>query len=174
MIIFLIGMPACGKTSMGKRLAKKTKFTLIDLDKYLSAKENTSVTKIFEEKGETFFRELESKYLQEISNTTAKNIIVSVGGGTPCFHNNINHMLSTGHVVYLNTPVETIFLRVKKKDSKRPLFSNLPDDQLKEKINSLVQQREPFYAQAHHNVHTANKSDEAIMGEIIKKLPHSS
>ena len=83
-------------------------------------------------------------------------------------------MLSTGHVVYLNTPVETIFLRVKKKDSKRPLFSNLPDDQLKEKINSLVQQREPFYAQAHHNVHTANKSDEAIMGEIIKKLPHSS
>ena len=164
MIIFLIGMPACGKTRIGKRLAKKTTFTLIDLDKYLSVKENASVAKIFQEKGEIYFRELESKYLNEISRT-ASNTIISVGGGTPCFHNNIQFMLSVGHVFYLNTSIETLFSRLQK-DTKRPLFSNLSGNELKEKISLLLQQREVFYLQAHHTIKSSNKSDDAIAEEI--------
>lgn len=168
MIVFLIGMPACGKTSIGKRLAKKLQFTFIDLDHHVTDKENKSVTTIFSEKGENYFRELEAKYLKEISNTTT-NTIISVGGGTPCFHNNIQFMLSVGKVVYLNTPAETLFLRLRE-DVKRPMFSNLLEGEIKEKINLLLQQREIFYLQAQHKIDTSHKSDEAILNEIANSL----
>ncbi|HXD91595.1 MAG TPA: shikimate kinase [Bacteroidia bacterium] len=164
MVVFLIGMPACGKTSIGKRLAKKLQFTFLDLDHYLADKENKSVATIFGEQGENFFRELEAKYLKEISSTKT-NTIISVGGGTPCFHNNIQFMLSTGKVFYLNTPAETLFLRLKE-DAKRPMFVGLTEEQIKEKINSLLQQREIFYLQAHHTISTAHKSDDAIVEEM--------
>jgi shikimate kinase len=164
MIVFLIGMPACGKTSIGKRLAKRLQFTFLDLDHHLADKENKSVATIFSEQGENFFRELEAKYLKEISNTST-NTIISVGGGTPCFHNNLSFMLSTGTVFYLNTSVETLFLRLKE-DTKRPMFLNLKQEQIKEKITSLLQQREAFYLQAHHTVNTSHKSDEAIVEEM--------
>ena len=164
MIIFLIGMPACGKTSIGKRLAKKVHFTFLDLDHHLVDKENKSVAAIFSEKGENFFRELEAKYLKEISDTKT-NTIISVGGGTPCFHNNMPFMLSVGKVFYLNISAETLFLRLKE-DTKRPMFLGLTQEQIKEKINSLLQQREVFYLQAHHTISTAHKSDDAIVEEM--------
>jgi len=166
MVVFLIGMPACGKTSIGKRLAKKLHFTFLDLDNHLANKENKSVATIFSEKGENFFRELEVKYLKEISNTNT-NTIISVGGGTPCFHNNLPFMLSVGKVFYLNTSAETLFLRLKE-DTKRPMFLGLTQEQLKEKINSLLQQREFFYLQAHHTINTAHKSDDVIVEEMSK------
>jgi shikimate kinase len=166
MVVFLIGMPACGKTSIGKRLAKKLQFTFLDLDHYLADKENKSVATIFGEQGENFFRELEANYLKEISNTTT-NTIISVGGGTPCFHNNLSFMLSTGTVFYLNTSAETLFQRLKE-DTKRPMFFGLTQDQIKEKIKSLLQQREIFYLQAHHTISTSHKSDDAIVEEMSK------
>ncbi|HKC67666.1 MAG TPA: shikimate kinase [Bacteroidia bacterium] len=164
MVVFLIGMPACGKTSIGKRLAKELQFTFIDLDNYLADKEKKRVVTIFSEKGEEFFRELEAKYLKEISNTKT-NTIISVGGGTPCFHNNLSFMLSAGTVFYLNTSAETLFSRLKE-DTKRPMFLNLTREQIKEKINSLLQQRQTFYLQAHHTVNTSHKSDDAIVKEM--------
>jgi shikimate kinase len=164
MVVFLIGMPACGKTSIGRRLAKKLKFTFLDLDHHLADKENKSVATIFSEKGDFFFRELETKYLKEISDIST-NIIISVGGGTPCFHNNVQFMLSVGTVFYLNTSAETLFLRLKE-DTKRPMFLGLTQEQIKEKINSLLQQREIFYLQAHHTINTAHKSDDAIVEEM--------
>ncbi|HXU28856.1 MAG TPA: shikimate kinase [Bacteroidia bacterium] len=164
MVVFLIGMPACGKTSIGKRLAKKLQFTFLDLDHHLADKENKSVATIFSEKGEDFFRELEAKYLKEITNTST-NTIISVGGGTPCFHNNLSFMLSTGKVFYLNTSAETLFQRLKG-ESKRPMFLDLTEEQIKEKINSLLQQREVFYLKAHHTISTAHKSDDVIVEEM--------
>jgi len=164
MIFFLIGMPACGKTSIGKRLAKKLQFNFIDLDSYISVKENKSVSKIFSENGEDFFRELETKYVKEISATTTSTII-SVGGGTPCYHNNMLFMLSIGKAFYLNISAEVLFLRLKQ-DTKRPMFSGLTEDEVKEKINRLLQQREKFYLQANYKIDAAHKSDDAIMEEI--------
>src|ERR1700757_414652 len=164
MVVFLIVMPACGKTSIGKRLAKKLQFTFVDLDHHLADKENKSVATIFSEKGENFFRELETKYLKEISNTST-NTIISVGGGTPCFHSNLQFMLSAGTVFYLDTSAETLFLRLKE-DTKRPMFYGLTEEQIKEKINLLLQQREVFYLQAHHTINTSHKSDGAIVEEM--------
>jgi len=168
MIVFLIGMPACGKTSIGKRLAKTLQFTFIDLDNYLSVKENKSVSKIFNKQGEILFRQLETKYLKEISNTSTDTII-SVGGGTPCYHNNIQFMFSVGKIFYLNTSTETLFLRLKE-DTKRPLFIGLSDNEIKNKILILLQQREIFYLQAHYKINTSHKSDDAIIEEISNQL----
>ena len=168
MIVFLIGMPACGKTSIGRRLAKKLQFTFIDLDNYLSTKENKTVSAIFNEHGENYFRELETKYLKEIS-TTNTNTIISVGGGTPCNDNNIQFMLSVGKVFYLITPDETLFLRLKE-DTKRPMFMGLTEEMVKEKINLLLQQREIFYLQAHYKINISHKSDDVIVEEIAASL----
>lgn len=168
MIVFLIGMPACGKTTIGKRLAKKLQFTFLDLDNHLVDKENSSVSKIFSEKGETFFRELEHKYLTEISATNT-NCIVSTGGGTPCFHNNVVFMKSAGKVIYIKPEPETLFLRLKQ-DNKRPLFAGLSEIEVKEKLFFLLQQREKFYLQAHYQINTQYKSDIAIVEEISKLI----
>ncbi|MEO8761040.1 MAG: shikimate kinase [Bacteroidia bacterium] len=170
MIVFLIGMPACGKTSIGKRLAKKIQFNFIDLDKYLSVQENKSVVEIFNQHGEVFFRELETKYLKEISETNA-NTIISVGGGTPCYHNNIQFMFSVGKVFYLETAVETLFLRLKE-SAERPLFAGLIDDEMKNKVKLLLQQREDFYLQAHYKINTAHKSDDSVVTEIADTIKH--
>lgn len=168
MIVFLIGMPACGKTSIGKRLAKKIQFNFIDLDKHLSAKENKSIIEIFYQHGEVFFRELETKYLKEISVTNS-NIIISVGGGTPCYHNNIQFMFSVGKIFYLETSVETLFLRLKE-SAERPLFAWLTDDEMKNKIELLLQQREAYYLQAHYKINTAHKSDDSVVTEIAHTI----
>ena len=168
MIVFLIGMPACGKTSIGKRLAKKLQFDFIDLDHHITDKENKTVIAIFSECGEDYFRELETKYLKEICNAKT-NTIISVGGGTPCYHNNIQFMLSVGKVFYLNVAPETLFLRLKE-DTKRPIFAGLLEKEIKEKINLLLQQREVFYLLAHHKINTSHKSDDAILDEITTSL----
>lgn len=171
MIVFLIGMPACGKTSIGRRLAKKMQFTFIDLDNYLTDKEGKSVRAIFDESGENYFRELETKYLKEISNTN-KNTVISVGGGTPCFNNNIQFMSSTGIAFYINTPIETLFLRLKE-DHKRPMFAGITKDEIKQKLNTLLNEREKIYVCAHHTINTSQKSDDAILEEIVSLLRKS-
>jgi shikimate kinase len=168
MIVFLIGMPACGKTRIGKRLAKKLRFTFIDLDHHLTDKENKNVSTIFSELGENYFRELETKYLQKISKTNA-NTIISVGGGTPCYHNNMQFMLSVGKIFYLNTAIEILFLRLKE-NTKRPMFTGLTEGEIKEKINLLLQQREAFYLQAQYQINTSHKSDDTIVEEIASSL----
>ncbi len=168
MIVFLIGMPACGKTSIGRRLAQKLQINFIDLDKHLSAKENKSVSKIFSEEGESAFRELETKYLKEISSTSL-NTVIAVGGGTPCYHDNLNFMLSIGKVIYINTPIEILFSRLQD-DTKRPMFIGLSENEKKEKLNSIFKQRESYYTQANYIIDTAYKSDDAIVEEISSKI----
>ena len=164
MIVFLIGMPACGKTSIGKRLAKKLQFTFIDLDHHITDKEKKSVSTIFSEHGEDFFRKLETTYLKEISQTK-KNTVISVGGGTPCFMNNAQFMRSVGTIFFLDTHVDTLFLRLKE-DTKRPMFTGLLEDEIKQKINSMLNERLKFYLHAHQTIVTSHKSDDAIVEEI--------
>ncbi|MHB8260039.1 MAG: shikimate kinase [Bacteroidia bacterium] len=170
MKVYLIGMPACGKTTIGKHLSEKANATFIDLDEYISAKVKTSIPQLFQEKGETYFREIEHNCLKDIIETKPYSI-VALGGGTPCFHNNLNLILSSGMVFYLHTSAEIIFSRIKQQDTERPLFSNLSDEELKEKINLLLKQRETFYLQAHHQIDTTNKSVDVITKELSLYIP---
>ena len=161
-------MPACGKSRIGRHLAKKIHVRFVDLDKQIIAAEQKTITQIFAEKGENYFRELEKKHLLEISQTT-ENTVVSVGGGAPCFYDNMQAMLSCGTIFYLNTPVEILLQRIQK-TGKRPIFTALSADEAKQKLHSLLLDREKFYLQAHHKIDTEKKSDETILTEIISFL----
>jgi len=172
MIVYLIGMPASGKTTIGKQVVKKTSYTFIDLDDVISAKENKSITQIFQENGEAYFREIESNYLKEVSQTK-ENTVVSLGGGTPCFYNNMDVIFSSGKVFYINTPDYVIISRIIRGVTKRPLFANLNEDELRDKVSQLVKEREPFYLKAHHQVDAKTRSKKDIVEEIISYIEKS-
>ena len=169
MIAYLIGMPASGKTTIGKQLAKNLNALFIDLDNYISTKESLTITKLFQEKGEAYFREIENKCLTEVSQTKA-DTVVSLGGGTPCFYDNMNVILSSGNVFYIHAPQHIIISRIKNGVTKRPLFTNLNDTDLTDKINLLLKQREPFYLKAHYKIDTLTKSKKDIIQEISNHI----
>jgi shikimate kinase len=172
MMVYLIGMPASGKTTIGKQVAKKANFTFIDLDDVISTKEEVSIKQIFQEKGEAYFREIESKYLKEVSQTKT-NTVISLGGGTPCYYDNIDVILSSGKVFYINAPDYVIVSRIMRGVTKRPLFANLNEDELRDKVFQLVKEREPFYLKAHHQIDAKTRSKKDIVEEIISHIKKS-
>ena len=105
-VVFIIGFMTAGKTSEGKRLAKLMNRKFIDLDRLIEEKEKKTVAELFSEKGEEYFREIESKTLQSIN--IKDNCIVSCGGGSPCYHNNINWIKENGIAVWLKISVDTV------------------------------------------------------------------
>lgn len=136
--LFLIGMPGSGKSTFGKELADKLCLPFVDLDEEIE-KQHKPIPSIFSEDGEAIFREIEQKTLHQVAKTNQK-LVISSGGGTPCFFDNLDFMKSQGLVIWLNTPVETIKERLKS-DSSRPL---LQDNSLEE----LYVNRVKFYQQA--------------------------
>ncbi|MFY9244106.1 MAG: shikimate kinase [Polaribacter sp.] len=171
MKIVLLGYMASGKSSIGKRLSKKMSIEFIDLDDYIIEKEKSSILDIFKNKGEIYFRLIENKYLKEIlaKNT---NFVLSVGGGTPCYANNmeeINQEYVTS--IYLEGNLKTLVKRLIKKKSKRPLIASLSDDQIPEFVAKHLFERRFFYDQAKMKVKIDDKSKKKVAKEI-KKLLH--
>lgn len=145
-LIFLVGLPGSGKSTLGKKLAKQLGFTFFDLDQLIEEKENATITEIFEKKGEEFFRRTESEVLIQI---TPKNKIIATGGGTPAYNKNIDFMLQHGIVIWLDADVNLIAQRVFNAKSTRPMFKNLHLTQVQEKLQQLFIEREMYYSQAH-------------------------
>jgi shikimate kinase len=147
MNVFLIGFMGSGKTSIGKLLAKQLHFKFIDMDADIERREKLTVSEIFKQKGEDYFRELESNWLE---NMHTENTLISVGGGTPCFNGNLRLMHQNGVVVYLTLPVEMMAQRVMKAKIIRPIVEPYIHDkgQLISFMHNLLRKREPFYRQA--------------------------
>ena len=118
--IVLIGMPACGKSTIGYWLSKKIDYPLFDADKYLEEKENRVISDIFSNEGEEYFRELETKYLKELSEK--EGIIISTGGGAVKKKENIDILKKTGIVVFLDRTIDAIS---KENHRNRPLLQNI-------------------------------------------------
>lgn len=146
MKIFLIGFMGSGKSFYGKRLAKKIKMDFIDLDQFIEEEEGMTISQIFETKKEKGFRQIEKQYLQNLSNK--ENTIISCGGGTPCFYNNINWMNKNGITIYLKSSNTLLFQRLKKGKRNRPLLKNLSDKGLKQFIKNKVKERAEKYEAA--------------------------
>ena len=106
MRIFLIGFMGCGKTTLGKKLAKHLNFNFIDLDRFIENKTVKSINVIFDEKGEQYFRDLEKESLNEIYKMD--NLVIATGGGTPCFSDNMQTMLEKGICIYLKMEAEDL------------------------------------------------------------------
>lgn len=129
--ILLIGMPSCGKTSMGKMLAEKLKRDFYDTDDLIEKEEGKTIPEIFEEKGETYFRDLESKILKDLSKRNG--IVIASGGGTPLREENRAYISQNSLVVYLNRDLKNL------ETSGRPLSKNL------ENLKKLYAERKEIY-----------------------------
>jgi len=143
---FLIGYMGSGKTTLGKQLAKKLNLQFVDMDLFIENRYHKSISEIFKEKGEDGFREIERRTLQEIAGF--ENVIISTGGGLPCFFDNMDLMNKSGITIYLKVSVDELTDRLKKAKTKRPLISNKTFDELKEYVKSNLTQREAFYNNA--------------------------
>lgn len=155
---------ASGKSTIGRLLAQKLNILFIDLDDYIEEKEKMSITDIFKHKGEIYFRKQEHVYLKELLLKN-NNFILSLGGGTPCYANNMDLIKSSPQVtsVYLKTSISTITSRLEAEKAKRPLVAELSKDELAEFIAKHLFERSYFYHQAHITVHLdVNDVNEAV------------
>lgn len=172
MNVILIGYMASGKSSVGKILANKLNYDFIDLDDYIEKKENITVGNIFKLKGEIYFRKLETLYLKEIL-ANKNNVVLSVGGGTPCYGNNMDVILNdtNSKSVYLKTGIPTLVSRLKNEKSKRPLIGHIEtEDLLTEFIGKHLFERSQFYNLAETKIITDNKSEADIVEELLLNL----
>ncbi|WP_298777613.1 shikimate kinase [uncultured Polaribacter sp.] len=167
MKIVLLGYMASGKSSIGKLLAKKLNYQFIDLDDYIIEKEKMTISEIFKVKGEIYFRNIENKYLKEVI-LKGEKYILALGGGTPCYANNMEVINSSKDSVsiYLQGSTSTMIKRLIKKKSKRPLIASLGDDKIPEFVAKHLFERRPFYEQAKHTI----KIDDVKKKEIAKKI----
>ena len=144
-------MPGTGKSSIGKNVAKMLDFNFIDLDKMIEKKSDSSIAEIWQNFGEDYFRNLESKTLKEIS--VLQNTLVSCGGGTPCYFENIKWMNASGTTIYLELPTAILRKRLFEKRESRPMFSQLKTvEELELKLNEVYNARKSFYETAHHRI----------------------
>lgn len=164
MRIYLIGYMGCGKTSIGKVVAKELGLSFVDMDLHIENKYFKSVAQIFSEVGETKFREIEHKSLLEVSQF--ENSIISTGGGAPCFFDNIDVMNQSGTTIYIQLTAKELSDRLKTtKLYKRPILANVKNDDLEEFIAKNLKIREPFYQQAKYKV---RGTDEEIVQHILE------
>ena len=161
--IFLIGMPAVGKSTLGKQIAQKYSLQFIDMDKYIEKIQGKSISEIFSEKGEAFFRQIEAESLKELTKT--QNTVIATGGGTPCFYDNMSLMLERGKVVFLDFPLEQISNRIGHNSQSRPMFVGKTSTQIASKIQELYTHRRLYYQKAHYTV-----QNEEILWDTIAKI----
>ncbi len=135
-----------GKTTIGNKLAEKLGFQFIDVDHFIENRQRKTISEIFSEKGEEMFREIEHKALAEIS--LFENVVISTGGGAPCFHNNMDLMNESGFTIYLKTSPEELTKRLRIAKNKRPLLRNKTQEEMCTFISENIEKRNHFYNQA--------------------------
>ena len=144
--VFLIGMPSSGKSTLGKRIAEALHYHFLDTDRMIVREEGRSVPEIFAQSGEAYFREAERRILRTIQ--PGRSLVVSTGGGMPCFHNNMAYINETGISVFLDVPPDILHRRmVAHGQADRPLF-NTADPKLLADLQKRCTDRAPFYTQA--------------------------
>ena len=169
MRIFLIGFMGSGKSHWGKQLANQLKIPYFDLDEVIAERENKSVSQIFAESGEEAFRIREREVLESLIDENA-TMVLSCGGGTPCFFNNIEKMKKYGVAVWLNTHVEVLLKRLVNEKSSRPLIKNIGDSDLRSFIVRKLNERRMYYEQADV---TIDNEDSISMNEFIQTVLHA-
>ena len=156
-----------GKTHISKILSEKINFKLFDLDKEISKRNRLSVSEIFAQKGEIYFRKKERELLEEVL-ATQERCVISLGGGTPAYYNNMELINSQTVSIYLRAGVGTLSERLKWQKEKRPLIATISDEDLPEFIAKHLFERNVFYNKARRIVDTDNKTPEEVVEEICR------
>ena len=163
--IFLVGMPSSGKSTLGKKLARALNYRFVDLDKMIVRSEKMSINQIFAEKGEEYFRQIESALLKEIRAN--QWLVVATGGGAPCFFDNMDFITQTGLSVFLNVPAAELAGRILKHgQDDRPLLSGV--DQLEQELAKKYEVRLPHYSRADYMI--TGKTTVKQLVELLRPL----
>ena len=171
MNIVLIGYMGSGKSLIGSHLAKKIDYKFIDLDQYIEKNEACSISKIFENSGDIYFRKIETKYLIKCLSEN-NNIVLSLGGGTPCYNDNLTHINSTNNIsIYLKNNNVELSKRLYKNNNDRPLISTIKSEQkMIEFVSKHLFEREVFYNKANVTIDCYKKDINSIIDLIISNL----
>ena len=165
MNIALIGMPGSGKTTVALVLKKTLpSYSFIDTDELVVKEENASISDIFKNNGEKYFREIETKILEQVLSND--NLIISTGGGIILSDKNISILREKSIVIYLKTSLNILFDRVKN-NKERPLLNT---EDLQNKLEKLFKERSKRYEAAHYVIDTDNKTPDIIVNEILRLL----
>lgn len=170
--IILIGYMGAGKTTIGKALSKRLGLMFYDLDWYIESRMHKTIAQIFADDGEEGFREIEYNMLHEVAEF--ENVIVSCGGGTPCFFDNMDYLNAQGETIYLQAAPEVLAKHLKMGKVVRPLIVGKTDEELLAYISESLEKREPYYSRAKHilNVdllNTVEKVEESV-DEVCRTL----
>ena len=168
--VILVGYMAVGKTTIAQLISKRNGVKYVDLDSLIEEKTNLTIIKLFKLKGEIYFRNIEHEMFKNLI-LSDENIVISTGGGTPCYAN--NHLLLNSKnciSIYLRASLEVILDRLKFEKVTRPLIANKSDEELMEFVAKQVFERSYFYSQATFTIDVSNKSPEIITEEILKLL----
>jgi len=148
--IILIGYMGSGKTTIGKALSKETGMMFYDLDWYIESRMHKTVSQIFAERGEEAFRKLEHSMLHEVAEF--EDVIISCGGGTPCFFDNIDYLNQQGDVVYLKASPEVLYNHLLMAKVERPLLKGKSPEELTAYITEHLKERAPYYEKARYTL----------------------
>lgn len=148
--IILIGYMGAGKTTVGKALAAELGVPFYDLDWFITTRYRKTVPEIFAESGEAGFRELERRMLHEVAEF--EDIVLSCGGGTPCFFDNMEYMNSLADTVYLKAEPAVLAMHLRMGKGKRPLLEGKSPEELESYVAEMLVTREPFYSKAKYTL----------------------
>ncbi|WP_405570386.1 shikimate kinase [Winogradskyella sp. Asnod2-B02-A] len=172
MIIVLLGYMGSGKSTLGKELATVLKYSFLDIDDYIIENEKASISDIFKKKGEIYFRKKETEYLKEIISSS-KNTVLALGGGTPCYGNNMNFLIDNANVksFYLKLSIPLLAKRLFLEREHRPLISHINnEEELLEFIGKHLFERSHYYSQAQITLNTDHKTQKEILEDLLVHL----
>lgn len=168
--IVLLGYMGSGKSTIARGLSKVMQVQYVDLDQYIEEKTNLSVSALFEQRGEIYFRKIEHDLFVALLSSE-ESVIISLGGGTPCYANNHELLNQEGVAsIYLKASIDTLFKRLSLNKSKRPLIAGKTNEEMKEFIAMHVFERSFYYNQAKYNVIVDEKSIDETINDIVTLL----
>ena len=168
--IIIIGYMGSGKTTVGHALSQDLNLPFYDLDWYIESRMHSTVKEIFDTKGEEGFRRIEHNMLHEVAEF--EDVIISCGGGTPCFFDNMDYLNQQGETVFLKCTPDVLYQHLKMGKTVRPLLLNKTPEEVREFINVQLKEREPFYNKAKHIIDVTvmdNREKIKITVDTIKK-----
>ncbi|NNE55601.1 MAG: shikimate kinase [Flavobacteriales bacterium] len=172
MRIFLIGYMGSGKTTLGERLSRAMSMDFVDLDQQIELRENRPIPEIFKAEGEAGFRGIEKRCLREVV-TEMDEVVISTGGGTPCFYDNMSLMNQSGLTIYLRMDVPSLVFRLRNSDGSRPLISGMSENELSAFVKQHLEERKEFYEECKIVVEGMGFSDKKL-DELIDAIVNYS
>ena len=166
--IILIGYMGAGKTTVGHALSRITGMPFYDLDWYIETRMRKKVSQLFAERGEEGFRRFEQTMLHEVAEFD--EVILSCGGGTPCFFDNMDYLNRQGDTIYLKASAEVLYGHLRVARVERPLLKNMSPEEMQQHIRQQLADREPFYSKARYTVSVDQHTDFEHIKDTVAEI----